>query len=209
MILAVGLLPQSASPPCPADRPVDELIAEINSQTKRTTRNKNPLPDDICLFGWCTRAKRPHSQELAKGSAQAEQKSPSDNQAAEKKPESTADYSSSKSPEAKCDAAMELALAAAHDVDVADYQFEQKNYKGALLRLKAALADKPGDAAIHVRLGRVLERMNDPNKAIEHYQEAQKLPGPAKWTQEARSALQRLLPLETSRKKRPPVASQK
>ena len=53
----------------------------------------------------------------------------------------------------KCDEAMEQTLKAAHDVDVGDYSFEAKNYGGALLRYKDAAEEKPGDAAIHVRLG--------------------------------------------------------
>lgn len=194
------MLAQDRQPTCPADRPIDDLIAEVQTQAKQKTRNRNPLPDDICIFNWCSRAKRPHSQELAKDAAQTEAQKAANEKNAGAKSEAlnadggASDFSSSKNPEAKCDAAMEAALAAAHDVEVADYQVEQKNYKGALLRYQAALTEKPGDAAIHVRLGRVLERMNEVGKAIEHYQEAQRLAGPAKWSEEAKSALLRLRP---------------
>jgi len=43
--------------------------------------------------------------------------------------------------------AMEMALEAAHDVEVGDYSFAANNYDGALLRYKDAAKEKPGDAA--------------------------------------------------------------
>jgi tetratricopeptide (TPR) repeat protein len=87
---------------------------------------------------------------------------------------------------------MEKALEAAHNVDVGDYEFESKNYKGALLRYKDADEEKPGDAAIHVRLGRVFEKLGQPPQAIEQYQAAQELAAPQKWSDEAKAALLRL-----------------
>lgn len=92
----------------------------------------------------------------------------------------------------KCNDAMEMALEAAHNVDVGDYSFGEKNYKGALLRYSDAAEEKPGDAAIHVRLGRVFEKLNQFPQAIQQYQAAQKLAGPEKWSDEARAALLRL-----------------
>jgi tetratricopeptide (TPR) repeat protein len=89
---------------------------------------------------------------------------------------------------------MEMALKAAHDVDVGDYYVEEKNYHGALERYHDALEEKPGDIAIHVRLGRVFEKLHQLPEAIEQYQAAQKLAGPEKWSDEAKSALQRLQP---------------
>ncbi len=93
---------------------------------------------------------------------------------------------------------MEKALDAAHNVEVGDFSFEQKNYAGALMRYRDAVAEKPGDAAIHVRLGRVLEKMNQVPQAVEEYQAARKLAGPKKWTEEAAAALQRLQPPPSS-----------
>lgn len=85
-----------------------------------------------------------------------------------------------------------MALKAAHDVDVGDYSFELRNYNGALLRYKDAAEEKPGDAAIHVRLGRVFEKLGQMPQAIEQYKAAQELAGPAKWSDEAHAALLRL-----------------
>jgi Flp pilus assembly protein TadD len=87
---------------------------------------------------------------------------------------------------------MEMALEAAHNVDVGDYSFSTNNYSGALLRYKDAVEEKPGDAAIHVRLGRVFERLGQLPQAIEQYKAAQELAGPAKWSDEAKAAVLRL-----------------
>jgi len=87
---------------------------------------------------------------------------------------------------------MDMALAAAHNIEVGDYYFEQKSYSAALLRYNDALEQKPRDAAIHVRLGRVFEKLNQLPRAIEQYKAAQKLGGPEQWSDEAKSALSRL-----------------
>src|SRR5579864_8744468 len=54
IVLSAGMLAPSAPPPCPADRPVDDIIAEIHKQqSNKKHRNANPLPDVICIGGWC------------------------------------------------------------------------------------------------------------------------------------------------------------
>ena len=85
-----------------------------------------------------------------------------------------------------------MALEAAHNIEVGDYEFEAKNYNGALLRYKDAAEEKPGDIAIHVRLGRVFEKLGRLPQAIEQYKAAQELAGPAKWSDEAKRAVLRL-----------------
>jgi tetratricopeptide (TPR) repeat protein len=87
---------------------------------------------------------------------------------------------------------MEMALKAAHDVEVGDYSFAAKNYGGVLMRYKDAAEEKPEDAAIHVRLGRVFEKLSQIPQATEQYKAAQELAGPAKWLEEARAAILRL-----------------
>jgi tetratricopeptide (TPR) repeat protein len=92
----------------------------------------------------------------------------------------------------KCQEAVEKALEAAHNVEVGDEYFEAKNYNAALMRYKDAVEEKPGDAAIHVRLGRAFEKLNQLPQAIEQYKAAQELAGPAKWSDEAKAAVLRL-----------------
>ena len=93
---------------------------------------------------------------------------------------------------------MKKALEAAHNVEVGDYSFGQRNYNGALMRYKHALEEKPEDVAIHVRLGRVYEKLGQLPLAIDAYDAAQKLPRTEKWTDEAKSALIRLQPVKGS-----------
>jgi tetratricopeptide (TPR) repeat protein len=184
------MLAQSAPPSCPAERPVDDIITEVHKQqSNKKHRNPNPFPDVICIWGWC----RDHSSKQTPPTfpeSVPQAKSDDEN-------EST---SSSRAPVDKCNDAMEMALEAAHNVDVGDYSFSTNNYGGALMRYKDAAEEKPGDAAIHVRWGRALEKLNQLPQAMEQYKTAQELAGPAKWSNEAKAALLRLQQRQASRK---------
>jgi hypothetical protein len=192
IVLSAGMLAQSAPASCPAERPVDDIITEVHKQqSNKKHRNSNPFPDVICIWGWC----RDHSSKqtpptIPEPAPQA--KNPGGN-------EST---SSSKVPVDKCDEAMEMALKAAHDVEVGDYSFAANNYQGALLRYKDAVEEKPGDAAIHVRLGRAFEKLGQLPQAMEQYKAAQELAAPAKWSDEAKAGVLRLQRRQPSAKDR-------
>ncbi len=177
------MLAQSQPPECPADRPVDDIIIEVhNQQSKKKHRNPNPFPEVTCIFGWCRDNSRTPPT-IPQPAPRAETPSA---------PEANSSYSSSKIPVDRCNAAMEMALEAAHNVEVGDYYFGERNYRAALLRFQDAVEQKPNDAAIHVRLGRVLEKLNELPQAIEQYKAGEKLAAPEKWSQEARAALARL-----------------
>jgi Tetratricopeptide repeat len=189
------MLAQSAPPPCPSDRPVDDFITEIHKQqSNKKHRNANPLPDVFCIGGWCrghsSKPKPPTPPESAPPVSAPPAKNPGED-------EST---SSSRIPVDKCDEAMEMALKAAHDVDVGDYSFSANNYGGALMRYKDAAQEKPEDAAIHVRLGRAFEKLGQIPQAMEQYKAAQELAGPAKWSDEAKAAVLRLEQRQSSGK---------
>jgi tetratricopeptide (TPR) repeat protein len=184
------MLAQSAPPACPAERPVDDILAEIHKQqSNKKHRNSNPIPDVFCIGGWCrgrsSKPKPPKAPESAPPESAPQAKPPGEN-------ESTSSSSSSRAPVDKCDEAMEMALKAAHDVEVGDYSFAANNYGGALMRYKGAAEEKPGDAAIHVRLGRVFEKLRQLPQAIEQYKAAEELAGPAKWLEEAKAGVSRL-----------------
>jgi tetratricopeptide (TPR) repeat protein len=167
---------------------VDDIIAEIHKQqSNKKHRNSNPLPDVICLWGWC----RNHSSQQTPPNLPAsapQAKSPGE----KKNPGENESTSSTNAPVDKCNDAMEMALKAAHDVEVGDYSFAANNYDGALLRYKDAVEEKPGDTAIHVRLGRVFEKLDRLPQAMEQYKAAQELAGPAKWSDESKAAVLRL-----------------
>ena len=196
-LLIASAFAQSAPPACPADRPIDDILAEIHKQqSKKYGRNKNPLPENICIFGWCTQTRRtpptiPQPAPRAEASNDTSERptlrtNPTENNS------STSKASSSQSATDKCNDAMARALDAAHNVEVGDYYFEQKNYRAASMRYQDADSAKPDDAAIHVRLGRALEKLNDIPKAIDSYKAAEKIATPEKWAQEAHAALARL-----------------
>ena len=167
---------------CPADRPVDDIIAEVKKQqSKKANRNKNPIPSIGCIFGWCRESKTPPTL------PRTEEGSSPKTQAPEPRGEST-----SKTATERCNERTELALEASHNVEVGDEQFAEKSYRAAASRYEEAVEQKPADAAIHVRLGRVLEKLNDQPKALEEYEAAAKIGTPDKWVSEAKAAVERL-----------------
>jgi tetratricopeptide (TPR) repeat protein len=185
VVVSAAMYSQSTPPPfCPAGRPVDDIIAEAHKeQSAKKHRNGDPSPQVNCSWGWCI----DHSTTPPTIPEPAPRVEVPSNK----------DTSSSATPSENifgetCGTAMKRALEAAHNVEVGDYSFGQRNYNGALMRYQDALEEKPGDVAIHVRLGRVHERLGQLPLAIEAYDTAQKLPRTEKWTDEAKAGLLRL-----------------
>ena len=178
LLLNAGLMAQTLPEVCPADLPVDEIITAIQKQqSKKAARNKNPLPDNLCIIGWCRKGtKTPPTMRETGSSAGV--------------PAANGNSSSSKPAVNPCDEAMEKTLTAAHDVEVGDYYFEDKNYKAASFRYEDALQNKPNDAAIYVRLGRAYERLKARARSLDAYRAALKAAGPEKWADEARRAIE-------------------
>lgn len=189
LILASAVAAQSP-PACPATRPIDDVVAEMNKQ--KPPRNKNPLPDTACVDIWLG-APIGRCREIRKKPAEQPAGQPPRAEPADTQDQSSADQASSaKTPQEKCNEAMEKTLEAAHDIEVGDESFSRKNYKGALLRYQDAAQLKPDDAAIHVRLGRVFEQLDQSSDALEQYKQAQQLGSPEKYVKEANAALARL-----------------
>jgi len=183
-LLCTGMAAQSSAPACPADRPVDEIIAELHKQqSKRKHRQSNPLPQVTCIGAWCV----DHSQTpptIPEPAPQVERP--------QGRYKSEGGAHPGTSPGDACVDATRAALAAAHNVEVGDYYFETRNYSASSLRYNDALEQKPADPAIHLRLGRALEMLNRFPQAIEHYKEVPRLAGSEKWSAEARAAVLRL-----------------
>ncbi len=181
LALSMELLVQSPVP-CPAGRPVDDIISEVHKQqSKEKHRKPNPVPDVICVWGWCRdRSKKETPPTVPESSPQMETHG------------GNGDTGSGGIAANNCQEAMEMALEAAHNVDVGDYYFSAKNYNGALMRYRDADEEKPGDAAIQVRSGRALEKLARLPEAIQEYKAAEQIAIPEKWSDEAKAALVRL-----------------
>jgi len=81
---------------------------------------------------------------------------------------------------------------AAKDIEVGDYYFKRKNYKGALERYKDALIYKPSDAVANFRLAECEEKMGNSSGAVEHYQAYLKILPNGPFAADARKAIDRL-----------------
>ena len=86
-------------------------------------------------------------------------------------------------------------IEAAHDVETGDYYFGRENYRAALSRYQEALQDKPDDAAIQLRLGRVCEKLNLAEEAYGHYDAALLLAPDGPGAKSAREGMERLRPI--------------
>jgi len=105
----------------------------------------------------------------------------------------SANESSSKQPQQPapyCTA--EDVVAADHDTDVGDFNFNDKNYRGAEMRYRSALERLPGEPTASLHLARTLEKLDKKPEAIQHYETFLAWSPTGKDAEEARAALQRL-----------------
>jgi tetratricopeptide (TPR) repeat protein len=168
--------------PC-KDHTVDEYLSEMHQRH----RNKNPLPD--CVLSWCRET-----------GADQREPAPAPQPSQVRAEQGQAGESSSASTAAAATTGLQntsLAyrpVAAARNTEAGDYYFSEKNYRAALSRFQEALEDKPDDAAIHLRLGRTYEKLNDPIKAFEHFDAALILAPDGPGAKAAGDGLERLRP---------------
>jgi tetratricopeptide (TPR) repeat protein len=79
-----------------------------------------------------------------------------------------------------------------NDVEVGDYYFKMKNYKGALARYQDALVYKDNNAIANFRMAQCYEKLNQPHEAVSHYREYLKILPNGQYSKDARKALQKL-----------------
>ena len=156
---------------CYPDRGVDEYIAEIKKLQVEARRKGRFSPAGVCIFSFCTQPTT-HPNEEPRGSAI---------------PSAARDASESSSATVTYDP-----VGAAHSVEVGDYYFADKNYRGALMRYREAVEQKPGDAAIHLRIGRAYEKLKESEGAYLAYDAAVKLDPEGKSSAEAKAGVERL-----------------
>src|SRR5262249_54310684 len=83
-------------------------------------------------------------------------------------------------------------MRAAHDVEVGDWHFEDKNYRGAVGRYRAALESWPAEPNVLFRLAKTYERMKDTAHALEYYKLVVDADPEAPIAKEAQAMLRRL-----------------
>ena len=192
----IGLLfavPLWAGPPqqCGGGRTVDDYLADI-ARSQKKQRNKNPLPDSICVFGRCK-----HKASTGT-SADVEKKQPSTAEAAPETATPLPGESSSKRPDAQVEAAAQAEpqgcdpMRAAKDVEVGDFYYSEKSDRPALNRYKLALESWPNEPNILYRVAKTYERMKDTEHAVEYYARVVAADPDAPLAKEASAALTRL-----------------
>jgi tetratricopeptide (TPR) repeat protein len=83
-------------------------------------------------------------------------------------------------------------LAAEHDVEVGDFNFSERNYRGAEMRYRSALERLPGDPIATLHLARVLEKQGKKPEALQQYQAFMTWSPVGKDAEEANAAIARL-----------------
>jgi tetratricopeptide (TPR) repeat protein len=81
---------------------------------------------------------------------------------------------------------------AVKDIEVGDFYFRKKNYRAALDRYREALFYKPNDAVANFRMAQSFEKLNQPDDAVEHYQEYLRILPNGPLSEEAKKALEKL-----------------
>ena len=107
--------------------------------------------------------------------------------------ETTGNYSSSKQqqePTPYC--TPEDVVAADHDVDVGDFNFKDKNYRGAEMRYRSALERVPGEPVATLHLARALEKLGNKGEALDQYRLFLLWKPTGKDSEEANTAIARL-----------------
>jgi len=78
------------------------------------------------------------------------------------------------------------------DIEVGDYYFKRKNYKGALERYKDALYYKDGDAVASFRLAVCQEKLGDKADARKYFEQYLKISPDGPFAKEAHASLDRI-----------------
>jgi tetratricopeptide (TPR) repeat protein len=86
----------------------------------------------------------------------------------------------------------ESVLAAAHDVEVGDFNMNNKNYRGAEMRYRSALEGLPDDPVATLHLARLLEKQGRKAEALRLYQSYMTWSPTGKEAAEAQAAITRL-----------------
>ena len=78
------------------------------------------------------------------------------------------------------------------DIEVGDYYFREKNYRGAEGRYRDALLYKPNDALATYRLAQIFDKTDRPDEARQYYQAYLKILPHGPYASDCHKALERL-----------------
>jgi len=171
---------------CGGGHTVDDYLAEKNKIRRK--RNTSPLPNDVCILGWCRANPNAPTPDSLPTSHPPQETSPP--QAASNQTES----SSKPAPIDACDP-----YSAAQDVEVGDFYYQDKSYRPALSRYESALKSKPGDPGVYLRLGKTAEKLGDAERALREYQSSIDAGPDQPSAKEARAAIERISSQKSSK----------
>jgi tetratricopeptide (TPR) repeat protein len=83
-------------------------------------------------------------------------------------------------------------MKAMKDIEIGDFYFRRKNYKGALERYEDALYNKTGDAVAISRLATCEKKLGDNDAARKYYEQYLKILPDGPFAKEARASLEKL-----------------
>ena len=167
-----------ASASCGGGHTVDDYLAEKNKIRRK--RNKNPLPSDTCIWGWCRETGVGPSDKLPTSH-------PPQDVPPSPAPSNQTESSSKPTPVDLCDP-----YSAAQDVEVGDFYYQDKSYRPALSRYESALKSKPRDPGIYLRLGKTAEKLGDRERAVSEYQSSIDAGPDQPSAKEAHAAIERI-----------------
>jgi tetratricopeptide (TPR) repeat protein len=84
-------------------------------------------------------------------------------------------------------------MKAIKDIEVGDYYFRLKNYKGALARYKEALYYKDGDAVANFRIAKCQEKLGDKAEAKKYYEQYLRIVPDGPYAKDAHASLDKMV----------------
>jgi tetratricopeptide (TPR) repeat protein len=118
-----------------------------------------------------------------------------------------------KNPEDEPDGVQEMhpwnPYRAMKDDEVGEFYFKRKDYKAALARYQDALIWKEKDAVANFRMAQCYEKLDQPDLAIQHYQEYLKILPQGPFAKDAHKALEKLKAPEAKNDAAEKIQSQK
>ena len=179
-------------------------LAQQQSQPAQDQPGQNPIPQNQAP----PRSRDAEAGESSSRDTRVDLSPPKDD--AKNHPNSGID---DKDPEDEPDGVQEMhpwnPYRAMKDDEVGEFYFKRKDYKAALARYQDALIWKEKDAVANFRMAQCYEKLDQPDLAIQHYQEYLKILPQGPFAKEAHKALEKLKAPEAKTDAAEKIQSQK